>query len=659
MAFHVHNRPIIEGSVSQTSDPSVPRAASTATDHRSRLFPLTLTALGVVYGDIGTSVLYAMRECFFGSHSVPPTHDNVLGVLSLIIWSLLLVVSLKYVALVLRADNQGEGGILALTALIPNRGAAAEKTGSRLAVGRPVLIALGIFGTALLYGDGMITPAISVLGAVEGLEVVTPFFSPYVVPITVVILIGLFAIQRFGTHRVGRLFGPIVIVWFLAIAALGVMWIVRAPEVLSAFDPRHAVAFFAANGFMGFTVLGAVVLAVTGGEALYADMGHFGRRPIRLAWFGLVLPSLILNYLGQGALLLANPAARHPFFELAPSWALVPLVVIATAAAIIASQALISGSFSITRQAVQLGLSPRLDIEHTSAREMGQVYVPRVNWALMVATVAIVIGFGSSGAIAAAYGIAVTLTMIITVLLLYVVAVERWHWPKPLALFVMGIFLIIDLAFFGANALKIVQGGWLPLAVAAVLFTMMTTWRSGRQIVADRLASRAVPLSEFFKIVADTKPVRVSGTAVYMSAQPTGTPPALVHNLQYNKVLHERVVILGINTVQRPHCLDEERVTVEALGQGLFNVRLQYGFMEEPHVPRALYAAALAQGMKFDFQDVVYFLGRQTILVTDRQGMALWREKLFVLMTRNAVRATAYFRLPPERVIELGVQVEM
>ena len=642
--------------------PSPPLRIETSvsdTGHRNRLFPLTLTALGVVYGDIGTSVLYAMRECFFGSHSVPPTHDNVLGVLSLIIWSLLLVVSLKYVALVLHADNQGEGGILALTALIPNRGAAAEKTGSRLAVGRPVLIALGIFGTALLYGDGMITPAITVLGAVEGLEVATPLFKPYVGPIAVVILIGIFAIQRFGTHRVGRLFGPIVVVWFVAIAALGISWIVRARGVLVAFDPRHAVTFFHLNGWMGFAVLGSVFLVVTGGEALYADMGHFGRRPIRLAWFALVLPSLVLNYLGQGALLLANPAASHPFFDLAPSWALLPLIGIATAAAIIASQALISGAFSITQQAMQLGLAPRMAIEHTSARERGQIYVPRVNWALMVSTVAIVIGFGSSSALAAAYGIAVTLTMIITALLLYVVMTERWQLPKPIALAVMAIFLLIDVAFFGANALKIIQGGWLPLVVAVVLFTIMTTWRRGRQIVAERLASRAMPLSEFFALVDARHPVRVAGTAVYMTAQGSGTPPALVHNLQYNKVLHERVVIVNVVTVRQPHCSDDERFTVEPVGQGVYAVRVQYGFMEEPHVPRALMAAARALGLRFDFQDVVYFLGRETLLVTSAKGMANWREKLFVLMSRNAGRATAYFRLPLERVVELGVQVEM
>ncbi len=396
-----------------------------------------------------------------------------------------------------------------------------------------------------------------------------------------------------------------MIVWFVAIAALGVLWITRMPSVLGAFDPRHAVSFFTANGFMGFAVLGAVFLVVTGGEALYADMGHFGRSPIRLAWFALVLPSLVLNYLGQGALLLVNPAVEHPFFELAPSWALWPLIVIATAAAIIASQALISGSFSITRQAVQLGLAPRLEVEHTSAREMGQVYVPRVNWALMVSTVAIVIGFGSSSAMAAAYGIAVTLTMIITVLLLFIVETERWQWPMPLAAIAMALFLIIDLAFFGANALKIVQGGWLPLAVAAVLFTLMTTWRTGRQIVAERLASRSVSLEDFFKLVDTMQPARVPGTAVYMTAQGSGTPLALVHNLQYNKVLHERVVILNVVTVRQPHCTDEERFAVDVLSHGLFNVRLQYGFMEDPHVPRGLIAAARSLGMKFDFQDVV------------------------------------------------------
>jgi len=631
--------------------------SSHATSSRSRLLPLTLTALGVVYGDIGTSPLYSMRECFFGSHPVPPTHENVLGVLSLIIYALVLVISIKYVALVMRADNQGEGGILALTALVPGlRGTSG--LAARLAEGRPILIALGIFGTALLYGDGMITPAISVLSAVEGLEVVTPLFRPYVVPLTVLILIGLFVIQKYGTHRVGGLFGPIVIVWFVTIAALGVRWIVEEPVVLTAFDPRHALTFFEGNGLTGFAVLGAVFLVVTGGEALYADMGHFGKQPIRLAWFVLVLPSLLLNYLGQGALLLENKSATHPFFQLAPSWALLPLVVIATVAAIIASQALISGAFSITRQAMQLGLAPRLDVEHTSAQEIGQIYVPQVNWALMFACVFIVIGFGSSSDLAAAYGIAVTLTMVITVLLLYVVMTERWKWPKAAAIAVMAVFLIIDLAFFGANALKVAQGGWVTLAVALAIFILMTTWKTGRRLVAERLTARAIPLEEFMATVQAIQPVRVPGTAVFMTAQPTGTPPALAHNLRYNKVLHEHVIVLTVSTSQVPHVPVAERVSVQPLGQSLFNMRIQYGFMEDPNVPDAL-RQAREQGLHIDLDDTTYFLGRETIIVTARQGMAVWREKLFVLMARNAVRATAFFRLPPERVVELGVQVEM
>jgi KUP system potassium uptake protein len=642
--------------VSDTSESTLP-TPSYAHPTRSSLLPLTLTALGVVYGDIGTSPLYAIRECFFGSHSVPPTHDNVLGVLSLIIYALVLVISIKYVWLVMRADNQGEGGILALTALVPGR-RGQRGISTRLAVGRPVLIALGIFGTALLYGDGMITPAISVLGAIEGLEVVTPLFSPYVVPITVVILVALFAIQKFGTHRVGGLFGPVVIVWFITIATLGVVWVWRAPSVLGAFDPRHALHFFGANGFTGFAVLGAVFLVVTGGEALYADMGHFGRHPIRLAWFALVLPSLVVNYLGQGALLLVNPTVEHPFFLLAPSWALLPVVGIATAAAIIASQALISGAFSITRQAIQLGLAPRLDVEHTSAREIGQIYVPQVNWALMIATVVIVIGFRSSGAVAAAYGIAVTLTMIITVLLLYTVMTERWQWPKSAALAMMLLFLTIDGAFFGANLLKVAQGGWVTLAVALILFTLMTTWKTGRRLVAERLTARAIPLEEFMATVESVQPVRVRGTAVFMTAQPSGTPPALAHNLRHNKVLHEHVVILTVATAQVPHVAREERVSLQPLGNHLFNVRVQYGFMEDPNVPDALLQAR-ELGLPFDIEDVTYFLGRETILVTRKKGMAIWRERLFVLMARNAVRATAFFRLPPERVVELGVQVEM
>jgi len=625
---------------------------------RPRLVSLTVTALGVVYGDIGTSVLYAMRECFFGSHSVRPTHDNVLGVLSLIIYSLLLVISVKYVAIVMRADNQGEGGVLALTALIPGRSGRRKGGLLRLADGRPFLVALGIFGTALLYGDGMITPAITVLGAIEGLEVATPLFQPYVVPLTVAILIGLFLIQKYGTHRVGGLFGPIMVIWFVTLAVLGIKWIVRMPAVLTAFDPRHAVSFFAANGFIGFAVLGAVFLVVTGGEALYADMGHFGKTPIRIAWFALVLPALVLNYLGQGALLLLDSSVEHPFFLLAPSWALVPLVVLSTAAAVIASQALISGAFSITRQAIQLGLAPRLEVEHTSAHEMGQIYVPQVNWALMLATVIIVIGFGSSTALAAAYGIAVTLTMIITVLLLYVVMTEVWRWRKPVAIGVVLMFLLIDASFFGANALKIMQGGWVTLVVAALLFTLMTTWKTGRRLVAERLTARAIPLEDFIDTVSASQPVRVPGTAVFMTAQPTGTPPALAHNLRHNKVMHAHVVVLTVTTAQVPHVAPEDRVSIEALGHDLYNVRVQCGFMEDPDVPTAM-AQACEMGLPIDTDDLTYFLGRETIIVTRRKGMAIWREKLFVVMARNAVRATAFFRLPPERVVELGVQVEM
>jgi KUP system potassium uptake protein len=613
------------------------------------VLPLTLTAIGVVYGDIGTSPLYAMRECFFGSHSVPPTHDNVLGVLSLIIYSLVLVISIKYIAIVMRADNQGEGGILALTALLPKR------DGN----GTPALVLLGIVGAALLYGDGMITPSITVLSAVEGLNIATPLFQRFVVPISVAILFVIFSIQKHGTHRVGGLFGPVMVLWFATLAALGVSWIVHAPEVLGALNPVHAFAFFREHGWHGFAVLGAVFLVVTGGEALYADMGHFGKRPIRIAWFSLVLPSLLLNYFGQGALLLENAAAaQQPFFLLAPSWALIPLVVLATCAAIIASQALISGAFSLTRQAIQLGYCPRLDIDHTSSEEMGQVYVPQVNWALMLSTIVIVVGFQTSTALAAAYGIAVSMTMLITAVLLHVVATERWKWPTPVALAVTGVFLAIDMAFFGSNLLKFLQGGWLPIAIAIVIFTLMTTWKTGRRILAERLTARAIPLEDFMSAVTANPPQRVPGTAVFMTAQPKGTPPALAHNLRHNKVLHTNVVVLTVTTVPVPHVPSSEQAEVQPLGGGVFNVVVRYGFMQDPNVPDAL-ALAREKGLTMDEDDVTFFLGRETLIVTNRPGMAVWREKLFVLMARNAVRATAFFRLPAERVVELGVQVEM
>ncbi|MGE0042914.1 MAG: potassium transporter Kup [Vicinamibacterales bacterium] len=615
-----------------------------------RLLPLTLATIGVVYGDIGTSPLYALRECFFGTHSVPPTYENVLGVLSLIIYSLIIVISIKYIVVVLRADNHGEGGILALTALLPGATSRGRQSS---------LVLMGLFGAALLYGDGMITPAITVLGAVEGLEVASPAIEPWIVPLAVVILVAIFAIQRRGTHVVGRLFGPVMVLWFVVLAASGMVWLVQRPEVLAAVDPRHAVAFFVRHGWHGLAVLGAVFLVVTGGEALYADMGHFGRRPIRIAWFGLVLPALLLNYLGQGALLLGSPDAAHqPFFLLVPPSARLALVGLATAAAIIASQALISGAFSLTRQAIQLGYCPRLDIDHTSADEMGQVYVPQVNWALMVCTIAIVVGFGSSAALAAAYGIAVTMTMVITTVLLHVVATHRWRWAPAVAFAVTGAFLTVDLAYFAANVLKIAHGGWLPIVIGGVLFTLMTTWRTGRRLVARRLVDRAVPIESFMARVRQDLPTRVPGTAVFMTAQPKGTPPALAHNLRFNKVLHEHVVTLMVATEPVPYVPHDERVTITAVGDGVYDVVVRYGFMQDPDVPAAL-AQARALGLPLDDDDVTYFLGRESLVVTDQPGMAKWRERLFAVMARNAGRATGFFRLPAERVVELGVQVEI
>jgi len=618
---------------------------------RSALLPLTLTAIGVVYGDIGTSPLYTIRECFFGTHSVEPTFENVLGILALVLYSLIIVVSIKYIAIVMRADNQGEGGILALTALVLPRPGSGKS--------RAFLVLLGIFGAALLYGDGMITPAITVLSAVEGLTIATPFFDPYVVAVTVAILVGIFAIQSHGTHRIGVLFGPVMLVWFVTLAVLGVSWIVSAPQVLGAIDPQHAVHFFLENGRHGFIVLGAVFLVVTGGEALYADMGHFGKRPIRIAWFGLVLPSLLLNYFGQGALLLTDAGAvEQPFFLLAPAWLLVPMVGIATLAAIIASQALISGAFSLTRQAIQLGYCPRMAILHTSSMEEGQIYVPQINAMLAICTIGIVLGFRTSTALAAAYGIAVALTMIITVVLLYRVAIERWQWPPVAASLICSAFLFVDLAFFGANLVKVAQGGWLPLVIGVSLLTVMTTWKTGRRLVAERLTARAVPIADFVAAITAAPPARVTGTSVFMTGQPDGTPPALVHNVRYNKMLHDRVLLLTITTAQTPHVPDADRLAVTCAGPGIFQLRAQYGFMEEPNVPHLLDLAA-AQGVRTDPLDTTYFLGRETIISTDREGMARWREQLFIFMSRNAMRATTFFGLPTERVVELGVQVEV
>ncbi len=616
------------------------------------LASLTVGALGIVYGDIGTSPLYALRECFHGAHGIAPTRDNVLGVLSLIFWSLTLIISIKYLVFVMRADNEGEGGILALMALVSKQPDARRRL-------RAAMIALGLFGAALLYGDGMITPAVSVLSAVEGLTVTTHLFEPYVVPIAVVILVSLFVIQSHGTERIGVLFGPVMIVWFVSIGLLGLRWILQDFDVLAAFNPMYGVQFFAANGFHGFVVLGSVFLVVTGGEALYADMGHFGPRPIRLAWFGLVLPALFLNYLGQGAMLINTPAAAvNPFYLLAPRWALYPLVALATMAAIIASQALISGAFSLTRQAIQLGYSPRLDIQYTSPHQQGQIYIPQVNWLLMIATVGLVVGFGSSSALAAAYGIAVTSTMVITTLLAYLVARRSWGVRRLVAASLASFFLFIELGFFSANIIKIPHGGWFPLVIGAIIYLLLSTWKKGRVLLASRLRERLYPFDRFMQDITNSPPHRVPGTAVFMTSNLIGTPPTLLHNLEHNQVLHDRVVLLTVVTSDAPHVEDDHRLAVETLGQGFYRVTLRYGFMEEPDVPAAL-ALGEAQGLPLEAERMTFFLGVETLLSTHREGMVRWRERLFAVMSRNAVRATSFFRIPPERVVELGMQIEL
>jgi KUP system potassium uptake protein len=615
------------------------------------LYGLAFAALGVVYGDIGTSPLYAMREAFRPGGHITPTHENVLGILSLIFWALILVISVKYLGFVMQADNRGEGGMIALTAQVVPRGPTAGKAG--------ILVLLGLFGASLLYGDSMITPAISVLSAVEGLEVATPFFTPYVVPITIVILVGLFVVQRHGTGGIGRVFGPVTLLWFLVLAVLGTMEIVRHPRVLEAVSPHHAVAFFAHNGGAGFFVLGSVFLAVTGGEALYADMGHFGKRPIRITWFGLVLPALVLNYFGQGARILNEPSAvEHPFFLLAPGWATYPLVTLATAATVIASQAVISGAFSLTRQAMQLGYLPRVHIEHTSSREIGQIYIPGVNWLLMFACIGLVAGFRQSSSLANAYGVAVTTDMVFTTLLFAAVARTRWHWAWWRVGGLATFFLVIDLAFWGANLEKIPHGGWFPLVVAAVIFAVMTTWKTGRRILAQRMHSTTLPIDLFLRDVESTAPTRVPGTAVFMYGNADGTPPALLHNLVHNKVLHERVVLLTVDTGEIPMVADDERVTVTELGAGLFRVVVRYGFMEEPDIPAAL-ATVKVPELDLRPMSTSFFLGRETLIPSKKPGMAMWREHLFAVMSRNARTATSFYRLPPNRVVELGAQIEL
>ncbi len=621
---------------------------------RTGLRVLALGALGVVYGDIGTSPLYALRSCFRGPTGVEASHENVLGVLSLIFWALILIVSVKYIAFVLRADNRGEGGILALMALaFPER----ERANATRAVW--LFTILGIFGAALLYGDGLITPAITVLGAVEGLEVATPLFKPYTVALAVLVLVGLFSVQRVGTGSVGRVFGWVMLVWFAVIAALGVSQVWRAPEVLAAISPHHGASFLLKGGWHGFHVLGSVFLVLTGAEALYADMGHFGRKPIRLAWYGLVLPALFLNYLGQGALVLHHPeAASNPFYRLAPGWALYPLVGLATCAAVIASQALISGSFSLTMQAVQLGYAPRVGIAHTSSSERGQIYVPLVNWMLMVACVGLVLVFRTSDNLAAAYGIAVVLTMVITTCLFFFTARRLWGWSLILTGGLCVVFLAVELAFLGANLIKLGHGGAFPLAIGLLGLTVMSTWKTGRARLRQRLSNSLLPIADFLKSVMASPPVRVKGTSIFLAGNPEGTPLALMHSLKHNKTLHERVIFLTVLIEEVPYVEKERRVEVKDLGNSFYRVIGRYGFMEEPRVPDLL-ALCKAHGLKIKEMESTFYLSRETVIPSQRPGLARWRKHLFALMARNAQTATAYFRLPPNRVVELGMQIEI
>lgn len=613
---------------------------------------LGLTALGVVYGDIGTSPLYAMRECFWGPHAIDPSPDNVMGVLSLLLWSLILVVSLKYLVLILRADNGGEGGVLALMTLAgPNRLVVSRR--------RQVLLGLGVFGAALLYGDGMITPAISVLSASEGLTLLSPRFAAWTPLVALGVLLALFSVQRWGTARVGALFGPVMLLWFGALAFTGIHSVMQTPDVLLAISPGRAFRFLSHNGWLAFVVLGSVFLVVTGAESLYADMGHVGRKAIRGAWFALVLPALVCNYFGQGALLLRAPTAAHqPFFQLVPEAWLLPWVLLSGIATVIASQAVLTGAFSLTRQAVSLGLAPRFTIRHTSARERGQIYVPAVNWFLCGASLLLILAFGTSSRLAAAYGIAVTSTMVITTLLFLAVMRDLWHWPRVPAYALGGLFLTIDLAFLGANMLKIPEGGWFPIAIALLLGLGMTTWRRGRELLAERLRSASPPIESLPALLQDLAPQHVPGTALFCTSDPDHTPPALLANLKYNRVLHERVGILTVIMEPQPRVPEGQRVVIEPLAPGLFGVFIHYGYLETPDVPAALrHAGEAALGARPE--DVLYFLGGETLRATGGPGMALWREQLFTWLARNAQRASRFFRLPAERIVELGTQVDL
>ncbi len=623
-------------------------------EYTSTRAALTLAALGVVYGDIGTSPLYAVKETFNPAHGIPLTPETVLGGLSAIFWALMIVVSLKYVILIMRADNKGEGGIMALLALA----SAAVKDRPRL---RATILLLGVLGAALFYGDAVLTPAISVLSAVEGLEVGTTAFTPYVVPISLGVVIGLFALQRQGSSVIGALFGPVMILWFGAIAALGLAAILKHPEVLRALDPTHALRFTTQHGFASFIVLGAVLLAFTGAEALYADMGHFGKAPIRLAWFGLVFPALMLNYFGQGALLIADPGAlENPFFLLAPEWVRYPLVALATVAAVIASQATISGTYSLTRQAIQLDYLPRLNVRQTSAKQIGQIYLPGANWLLLLVIVAVIAGFGSSTALASAYGVAVTGTMLVTTILTFFLLRHGWGYPLWACVGATGFFVIVDAAFFSSSLMKVADGGWFPLAMGALVFIVMTTWRHGRVLATAAQRRLAIPLGSFVRALAANPPHRVAGTAVFMAGDPDSVPNAMMHNLKHNKVLHERVVFLTVATRDVPWVPAAERVEVTPLGQGFYRLNVRFGFMDRPDVTASL-DLCKAQGLEFDLMQTTFFLSRATVVPAtgpgEPGGMAEWRESLFATMARNARTAADYYNIPANCVIELGTKI--
>ncbi len=628
---------------------TLPEDSQTKTN--SRLAQLSLAALGVVFGDIGTSPIYAIRECFHGEYGIGVSHVNVMGILSLMFWALVMIVGLKYMVFVFRADNHGEGGVMALTALI--RGNAAPSGGRRL----PGVIALGLFAACLLYGDGMITPAISVLSAVEGIGIITPVFDPYVIPLTIAILIGLFLIQRRGTARVGGLFGPVILVWLGFLAVTGAAQIVREPQVLAAVFPWHAIRFFILNKLHGFVVLGAVFLVVTGTEALYADMGHFGTRPIRLIWFALVFPALVLNYFGQGALLLNRPeAASHPFYAMVPSWAMIPTVVLATLATIIASQAVISGAFSMTRQAIQLGYLPRLKIRHTAATQIGQIYVGPVNWMLMVCTIALVVGFQSSSKLAAAYGVAVTSTMLITTTLFFIVARRRWQWPMVWAAPLAGLFFMVDVPFFLANISKIFHGAWFPLVIGGAFFTLMITWARGRRILADQMRKVMPPVHQFIVDLASRPPDKIEGDAVFLTGSPYIVPVALAKNVKHNRVVHSRTVLLNFRVEDVPRVPNLEKIKTEKLGGGFHRLEARYGFMEDPKLDTVL-ALARGHGLDLNPETTSFYIGRENLLIAENSAMARWRVGLFIFMSRNAADAVSFFDLPPDRVIEVGVRM--